>query len=149
MLAFAKIKGCVKPLKLSREAIWQVSEDPYHTEFVSWRVDHFSFFVFLFLFQNVEDVLRVTSKKSIISDLIRWSKNENELSGILHNWYNELQSELKFCLKYLVLTANTILLMLLWFMRMRKFLQTKLYPQYEVNSSMLLSFCQYIHIESF
>ena len=34
-----------------------------------------------------EDVLRVTSKKSIISDLIRWSKNENELSGILHNWY--------------------------------------------------------------
>ena len=36
--------GCVKPSKLSREAIWQVSEDPYHTEFVSWRVDHFSFF---------------------------------------------------------------------------------------------------------
>ena len=30
---------------------------------------------------------------------------------------------------------------LLWFMRMRKFFQIKLYPQYEVNSSMLLSFC--------
>ena len=39
-------EGCVKPLKLSRKAIWQVSEDPYHTEFVSWRVDHFSFFYF-------------------------------------------------------------------------------------------------------
>ena len=25
-----------------------------------------------------EDVLRVTAKKSIISDLIRWSKNEND-----------------------------------------------------------------------
>ena len=24
-----------------------VSEDPYHTEFVSWRVDHFSFFYFI------------------------------------------------------------------------------------------------------
>ena len=23
-----------------------MSEDPYHTEFVSWRVDHFSFFYF-------------------------------------------------------------------------------------------------------
>ena len=32
--------------KLSGEAIWQVSEDPYHTEFVSWRVDHFLFFYF-------------------------------------------------------------------------------------------------------
>ena len=30
--------------KLSGEAIWQVSEDPYHTEFVSWHVDHFWFF---------------------------------------------------------------------------------------------------------
>ena len=27
-------KGVPKPLKLCREAIWQVSEDPYHTEFV-------------------------------------------------------------------------------------------------------------------
>ena len=27
-------EGCVKPLKLSRKAIKQVSEDPYHTEFV-------------------------------------------------------------------------------------------------------------------
>ena len=27
-------EGCVKPLKLCREAIWQVSEDPYPTEFV-------------------------------------------------------------------------------------------------------------------
>ena len=41
-------EGCVKPLKLSREAIRQVSEDPYHTEFVSRREDHF--FVFLFFF---------------------------------------------------------------------------------------------------
>ena len=41
-------EGCVKPLKLSREAIWQVSEDPYHTEFVSWQVDHFSFFFISF-----------------------------------------------------------------------------------------------------
>ena len=39
-------EGRVKPLRLSREAIWQVSEDPYHTEFVSWQVDHFSFFYF-------------------------------------------------------------------------------------------------------
>ena len=39
-------KKCVKPLKLSREAIWQVSDDPYHTEFVSGRVDHFYFFFF-------------------------------------------------------------------------------------------------------
>ena len=37
-------EGCVKPFKLSREAIWQVSEDPYHTEFVSWRVDYFLMF---------------------------------------------------------------------------------------------------------
>ena len=35
-------EGCVKPLKLCREAIRQVSKDSYHTEFVSWRVDHFS-----------------------------------------------------------------------------------------------------------
>ena len=34
-------EGCVEPLKLCREAIGQVSEDPYHKEFVSWRVDHF------------------------------------------------------------------------------------------------------------
>ena len=31
-------EGFVKPLKLCRVAIWQVSEDPYHTEFVSWHV---------------------------------------------------------------------------------------------------------------
>ena len=37
-------EGCAKSLKLSREAIGQVSEDPYHTEFVSWRVDHSSLF---------------------------------------------------------------------------------------------------------
>ena len=35
-------EGCVKPLKFSREAIWQVSEDPHHT-CVSWRVHHFLF----------------------------------------------------------------------------------------------------------
>ena len=35
--------NCVKALELYREAIWQVSEYPYHTEFVSWRVHHFSF----------------------------------------------------------------------------------------------------------
>ena len=28
-------EGGVKPLKLSKEAIRQVSEDPYHTDFVS------------------------------------------------------------------------------------------------------------------
>ena len=39
--------------KLSGEAIWQVSEDPYHTEFVSWRVDHFSFFYFFPLMEGV------------------------------------------------------------------------------------------------
>ena len=33
-------KGVLKPC---REAIWQVSEDRYHTEFVSERVDHFLF----------------------------------------------------------------------------------------------------------
>ena len=38
-------RGCLS-FKLSREAIWQVSEDPYHTEFVSWRVDLFLFFIF-------------------------------------------------------------------------------------------------------
>ena len=38
-------EGCVKPLKLSREAILQVSEDPYQTELVSWCVDHFSIFL--------------------------------------------------------------------------------------------------------
>ena len=32
-------EGCVKPLKLSRE-------DLYHTDIVSWRVDHFSLFYF-------------------------------------------------------------------------------------------------------
>ena len=37
-------KRYVKPLKLSREAIWQVSGDPYHTKFVSWHIEHFSFF---------------------------------------------------------------------------------------------------------
>ena len=37
-------EGCVKPLKLSKEAIIQVSEDPYHSEFVPCRADHFSFF---------------------------------------------------------------------------------------------------------
>ena len=46
--------GCVKPLKLSREAIWQVSEDPYHTEFVSWQVDHFSFFFIFFPLRGEE-----------------------------------------------------------------------------------------------
>ena len=57
---------CVKPLKLSIAthitfmlqsllviAIWQVSEDPYHTEFVSWGIDQTlsgKFHGFLFLF---------------------------------------------------------------------------------------------------
>ena len=27
-------------------ANWQLSDDPYHTDFVSWHVDHFSFFEF-------------------------------------------------------------------------------------------------------
>ena len=31
----------MKPLKLSREAVSQVSEDSYNTEFVSWRIDFF------------------------------------------------------------------------------------------------------------
>ena len=39
-------EGCVKPLKLSREATRQVSEDPYHTEFVSCCIDYFCFFYF-------------------------------------------------------------------------------------------------------
>ena len=31
---------------VSGRAIWQLSDDPYHTEFVSWHVDHFLFFLF-------------------------------------------------------------------------------------------------------
>ena len=42
-----KSEGCVKPFRLSREAISQVSEDPYLTEFVSWNLDYFSLFYFL------------------------------------------------------------------------------------------------------
>ena len=36
-------KRSVEPLKLFREAIQQVSEDRYHTEFVLWHIDHFYF----------------------------------------------------------------------------------------------------------
>ena len=39
-------KGCVTHIKICREAIWQVSEDPYHTQFVSLRGDNFLFFWF-------------------------------------------------------------------------------------------------------
>ena len=53
----------VKSIKPCREAIWQVSEGPYHTAFVPWWVDHFSiffptktlsgkFYYFSFLFFN-------------------------------------------------------------------------------------------------
>ena len=41
-----KSEGCVKPFRLSREAISQVSEDLYLTEFVSWNLDYFSLFYF-------------------------------------------------------------------------------------------------------
>ena len=44
--AWILVRRVAQTSKLSGEAIWQVSEDPYHTEFVSWRVDHFSFFYF-------------------------------------------------------------------------------------------------------
>ena len=39
-------KGCLslKPLKLSREAMWQVSEIPYHTGFIAWWVNIFFFY---------------------------------------------------------------------------------------------------------
>ena len=47
-------EGCVKPkpLRLSSEDILQVSEDPYHREFVSWQVDHFLFFISFFTKQG-------------------------------------------------------------------------------------------------
>ena len=41
--AWILVRRLCQTLKLCREAIWQVSEDPYHTEFVSWCIDHFSF----------------------------------------------------------------------------------------------------------
>ena len=44
--AWISVRRVAQTSNLSGEAIWQVSEDPYHTEFVSWRVDHFSFFYF-------------------------------------------------------------------------------------------------------
>ena len=44
--AWILVRRVAQTSNLSGEAIWQVSEDPYHTEFVSWRVDHFSFFYF-------------------------------------------------------------------------------------------------------
>ena len=58
-------EGCVKPLKLSREAIWQLSEGPYHTELVSWRVDHF-LFCFCFFSTKGGGVRRLGENSSIV-----------------------------------------------------------------------------------
>ena len=40
--AWISVRRVAQTSNLSGEAIWQVSEDPYHTEFVSWHVDNFS-----------------------------------------------------------------------------------------------------------
>ena len=81
--------------KLSGEAIWQVSEDPYHTEFVLWRIDHFS--LFYFFSTNVEKNLKnyetyyrsarvhtlclntQKGKRNVTGDLLMYSKYTGQM----------------------------------------------------------------------
>ena len=55
-------EGCVKPLKLSREAIGQVSEDPYHAEFVSYRI----IISFPFLVEDLADPLPLVDNSDFL-----------------------------------------------------------------------------------
>ena len=65
-----------------------MSEDPYHTEFVSWRVDHFRFFIF---FPPVgsdvtlqENWSTTDPSLSVLSRPPQWKKikNKNDLRGM-------------------------------------------------------------------
>ena len=53
-----------KTWELSKEAHWQVSEDPYHTEFVLWRLDHYPLSIFC---ANGGGMVRLIKNKCTIS----------------------------------------------------------------------------------